>query len=130
MSYQNELTKQQERNFKRRCRFTACGEPCDVFTHREHRQDMQLVTINRNAETGAAWLELTEYIRVGDGYYIDPAMEIHLGYVNSLDKDDEDTARRIIVQELRRWASMPEGTIAGYTPEQIAAEADRISKQQ
>ena len=127
MSYQNELTKQQERNFKRRARFTACGEPCDVFTHREHRQDMQLVTINHNAETGAAWLELTEYIRVGDGYHIDPAMEIHLGYVNSLDKAPEDTAREIIAQELRRWASMPEGTITGYTPEQIAAEADRIA---
>lgn len=130
MSYQNELTKQQERNFRRRCRFTACGEPCDVFTHREHRRDMQLVTINRNAETGAAWLELTEYIPVGNGYYIDPAMEINLGYASSLDKADEDTAREIIAQELRRWASMPEGTITGYTPEQIAAEADRISKQQ
>jgi len=126
---QNHLTARQLDNFNRRCRFIACGEPCDVFTHREHRKDMQLVTINRNTETGAAWLELTEYIHVGDGYYIDPAMEIHLGYVSSLDKADEDDARRVIVQELRRWASMPEGTIAGYTPEQIAAEADRISKQ-
>lgn len=127
MSYQNELTPQQLRNFKRRARFTACGEPCDVFTHREHRQDMQLVTINRNAETGAAWLELTEYIRVGDGYYIDPAMEIHLGYVSSLDKAPEDTAREIIAQELRRWASMPEGTVSGWSPAEIAAEADRIA---
>ena len=129
MSYKNELTKQQERNFKRRARFAACGEPCDVFTHREHRHDMQLVTINRNTETGATWLELTEYIRVGDGYHIDPAIEIHLGYVSSLGKATEDTAREIIAQELRRWASMPEGTIAGYTPEQIAAEADRIRQQ-
>lgn len=126
---QNHLTARQLDNFTRRARFTVCGEPCDVFTHREHRKDMQLVTINRNAETGAAWLELTEYIRVGYGYYIDPAMEIHLGYVSSLDKAPEDTAREIIAQELRRWASMPEGTVAGWTPEQIAAEADRISKQ-
>ena len=127
MSYQNELTPQQERNFKRRCRFTACGEPCDVFTHREHRKDMQLVTINRNTETGAAWLELTEYIRVGDGYYIDPATEIHLGYVNSLDKADEDDAREIIARELHRWASYPAGTVDGWTPEQIEAEAERIA---
>lgn len=126
MSHRNHLTAQQLRNFKRRARFTACGEPCDVFTHREHRQDMQLVTINRNAETGAAWLELTEYIRVGDGYHIDPAMEIHLGYVSSLDKADEDTARRVIAQELRRWASMPDGTITGWSPAEIAAEAQRI----
>lgn len=129
MSYRNHLTKQQERNFKRRCRFTACGEPCDVFTHREHHKDMQLVTINRNTETGSVWLELTEYIRVGDGYYIDPAMEIHLGYVSSLDKATEFDAREIIAQELHRWAIMPEGTVTGWTPEQIAAEADRISKQ-
>lgn len=103
MSYQNELTPQELRNFKRRARFTACGEPCDVFTHREHRSDMQLVTTNRNTVTGSAWLELTEYIRVGDGYYIAPAMEIHLGYVSSLDKATEDTAREIIAQELRRY---------------------------
>lgn len=129
MSYQNELTPQQLRNFKRRTRFTVCGEPCDVFTHREHCRDMQLVTINRNAETGTAWLELTEYIRIGDSYYIDPTVEVHLGYVSSLDKAPEDTARRIIAQELHRLASMPEGTITGYTPEQITEEANRISNQ-
>ena len=126
MSYRNELTPQQLRNFKRRCRFTACGEPCDVFTHREHRRDMQLVTINRNAETGATWLELTEYIHVGDGYYIDPAMEIHPGYVSSLEKATEDTARKIIAQELHRWASMPDGTVDGWTPEQIRQEAEAL----
>ena len=101
---QNHLTARQLDNFKRRCRFTVCGEPCDVFTHREHRHDMQLVTINRNTETGAAWLELTEYIRVGDGYYIDPATEIHLGYVSSLDKATEDIAREIIADYVREWA--------------------------
>lgn len=128
MSYQNHLTPQQLRSFTRRCRFTVCGEPADVFTHREHRSDMQLVTINRNTETGAAWMELTEYVRVGDGYYIDPAAEIHAGYVSSLDKAPEADARSIIAAELRRWALMPADTVAGWSPEQIAAEADRITQ--
>ena len=124
MSYQNELTKQQERNFKRRCRFTACGEPCDVFADpAPYDGGVFFATINRITETGAAWIEGTSYT------YADPTDEISPDYLAACKKATPDTARRVIVQELRRWASMPEGTIAGYTPEQIAAEADRISKQ-
>jgi len=128
MSYQNELTKQQERNFRRRCRFTACGEPCDVFEGPSDpddstARDVMFMTINRNTKTGAAWIEATSYI------YADPTDEIRPDYLKLCRKIDEADAREIIAQELRRWASMPEGTVAGYTPEQIAAEADRISKQ-
>jgi len=128
MSYQNELTKQQERNFRRRCRFTACGEPCDVFEGPSDpddstARDVMFMTINRNTKTGAAWIEATSYI------YADPTDEIRPDYLKLCRKIDEADAREIIAQELRRWASMPEGTVVGWTPEQIAAEADRISKQ-
>ena len=122
MSYQNELTKQQERNFARRCRFTACGEPCDVFADPDYSA-LQFVTINRNPKTGAAWLEATAYHR----YTIDATEEVGPEFMRMLGKATPDTARRVIVQELRRWASYPEGTVTGYTPEQIAAEADRIA---
>jgi hypothetical protein len=128
MSYQNELTKQQERNFKRRARFTACGEPCDVFAGPSSpddstAHDVMFMTVNRNTKTGAAWIEATSYI------YADPTGEIRPDYLKLCSKIDEADARKIIARELHRWASMPEGTITGYTPEQIAAEADRISKQ-
>ena len=124
MSYQNELTPQQERSFKRRARFTVCGEPCDVFADPDYNA-VQFVTINRNTETGASWFEATAYHR----YTIDATEEVGPEFVRMLGKATPDTARRVIVQELRRWASMPEGTVAGYTPKQIAAEAERISKQ-
>ena len=126
MSYQNELTKQQERNFKRRCRFTACGEPCDVFAGPSSpddstARDVMFMTINRNTQTGAAWIEATSYI------YTDPTDEVRPDYLKLCKKINEDDARSIIYSELLSWAIMPEGTIEGYTPEQIAAEADRIA---
>ena len=126
MSYQNELTKQQERNFARRCRFTACGEPCDVFAGPSSpddsaARDVMFMTINRNTETSASWLEATSYI------YADPTDEVRPDYMHLCRKIDKADAREIIVRELRRWASYPEGTVTGYTPEQIAAEADRIA---
>lgn len=126
MSYQNELTPAQLRNFKRRCRFTACGEPCDVFagpTDPENpaaRDDVMFVTVNRNSR--AAWLEATSYT------YADPTDEIRPDYLKLCKKVPEQTAREIIVKELRRWASYPADTVEGYTPAQIAAEADRIAQ--
>lgn len=123
---QNHLTARQIDNFGRRCRFTACGEPCDVFAGPSSpddstARDVMFITINHNTETGASWLEATSYI------YADPTDEISPDYMHLCRKIDEADAREIIAQELRRWASMPEGTITGYTPEQIAAEADRIA---
>lgn len=127
MSWENHLTPQQLRSFKRRCRFTVCGEPADVFKGHESAW-LNLVTVNHNTETGASWMELTGYLPVGDGYYIDPAAEIHAGFVASCTKVPDATARNIIARELRRWASMSAGTVAGWSPEQIAAEADRIAR--
>ncbi len=125
MSYQNELTKQQERNFKRRCRFTACGEPCDVFAGPSDpddstARDVMFMTINRNNETGAAWIEATSYI------YADPTDEIRPDYMHMCRKINEDDARSIIYTELLSLAIMPEGTVTGWTPEQIEVEAERI----
>lgn len=121
MSYQNELTPQQLRNFKRRCRFTACGEPCDVFTDpAPYDGGVFFATINRNTETGAAWIEGTSYT------YAEPTEEISPDYMHLCKKARENDAREIIAKELRRWASMPEGTVSGWSPEQIAAEAERI----
>lgn len=125
MSYKNELTPQQLRNFRRRARFTVCGEPCDVFagpTDPENpaaRDDVMFVTVNRNSR--AAWLEATSYT------YNDPTDEIRPDYLKLCRKVDEQTARRVIARELYRWASMRFGTVSGYTPEDIAAEADRIA---
>lgn len=126
MSYQNELTPQQERNFKRRCRFTACGEPCDVFTGPSDpddstARDVMFMTINRNTKTGTAWIEATSYV------YADPTDEIRPDYLKLCRKTDEATAREIIARELHRWASYPAGTVDGWTPEQIEAEAERIA---
>lgn len=126
MSWKNYLTPQQLRSFTRRCRFTACGEPADVFKGRGAW--LNFVTVNHNTETGASWMELTGYLPIGDGYYIDPAAEIHAGFVASCTKAPEATARSIIAAELRKWASMPADTVAGWSPEQIAAEADRIAQ--
>lgn len=126
MSYQNELTPQQLRNFKRRARFTVCGEPCDVFagpTDPENpaaRDDVMFVTVNRNSR--AAWLEATSYT------YADPTDEMRPDYLKLCRKVDEQTAREIIARELRRWASYPADTVEGYTPAQIAAEAERIAR--
>lgn len=119
MSYQNELTPQQLRNFRRRARFTVCGEPADVFagpTDPEHTDyEVMFVTINRYIDTNAAWLEAN-----GD--------EIRPDYMRECHKVDEADARRIISQELRRWAGYPAGTVSGWSPEDIAAEADRIAR--
>lgn len=123
---QNHLTARQLDNFTRRARFTVCGEPADVFagpTDPENpatRDDVMFVTVNRNSR--AAWLEATSYT------YNDPTDEMSPDYLELCRKVDEQTAREIIVKELRRWASMPDGTIEGYTPAQIAAEADRIAQ--
>ena len=125
MSYQNELTKQQERNFRRRCRFTACGEPCDVFEGPSDpddstARDVMFMTINRNTKTGAAWIEATSYI------YADPTDEIRPDYLKLCRKIDEDDARAIVVQKLYSWAKCPAGTVNGYTPADIIAEAEAI----
>lgn len=92
MSYQNELTPQQERNFKRRCRFTACGEPCDVFTAPDG--DIFLATINRYSDSSAAWIEATSYT------CYEGIQEIGPGYLRQCRKADEQTARRVISVEL------------------------------
>ncbi len=126
MSWKNYLTPQQLRNFKRRARFTACGEPADVFagpTDPENpatRDDVIFVTINRNDR--AAWLEATSYT------YADPTDEIRPDYLKLCRKVPEQTAREIIARELRRWASYPD-TVTGYTPAQIEAEAERIARE-
>lgn len=123
MSYQNELTPQQLRNFKRRARFTACGEPADVFagpTNPERTEfETLFITVNRDTH-GNAWLEATSYT------YADPTDEIRPEYMRECRKIDRDDARAIIVQELYQWARMPEGTVAGYTPAEIIAEAERL----
>lgn len=121
MSYQNELTSQQLRNFNRRCRFTVCGEPCDVFIDpAPYDGGVFFATINRNTETDAAWIEATSYT------YAEPTEEISLDYLHLCKKAPEDTAREIIAQELHRWASLPAGTGAGWSPEQIEEEAFHI----
>ena len=108
----NHLTKQQERNFKRRCRFTACGEPVDVF--KEADGNFMLVTINRYYDGSAAWLE-------ADGEEIRP------DYLRACKKAPESIARSVIAQELESWARLPEGTIAGYDADSIRAERERIA---
>lgn len=123
---QNHLTARQLDNFSRRCRFTACGEPCDVFAGPSSpddstARDVMFITINRNTETGASWLEATSYV------YADPTEEISPDYMHLCKKINEDDARRIISQELYQWASYPEGTITGWSPAEIAAEAQRIA---
>lgn len=118
MSYLNELTPQQLRNFTRRCRFTACGEPCDVFsepTDRAEHAQIIIVTVNRYIDNSAMWLE-------ADGEEISP------DYLRSCKKVSKDTARRIISHELHNWAELPDGTVTGWSPDQIAAEADRIAR--
>lgn len=121
MSWRNHLTPQQLRNFSRRARFTVCGEPADVFTDPDF-DALQFVTVNRDSRT--AWLEATAYHR----YTIDATEEVGPEFVRTLGKATPETARRIIVQELRRWASYPDGTVTGWTPAQIAAEAERIAQ--
>ena len=121
MSYQNHLTPQQLRNYSRRARFTVCGEPADVFTDPDF-DALMFVTVNRDSR--AAWLEATPYHR----HTIDATEEVGPEFVRTLGKATPDTARRIISQELRRWASYPDATITGYTPAQIAAEAERIAR--
>lgn len=123
MSYQNHLTPQQLRSFTRRARFTACGEPCEVFADPDF-DALQFVTVNRNTSTGSAWLEATAYHR----YTIDATEEVGPEFVRMLGKATPETARRIISQELHRWASMPAGTVAGWSPAHIEAEADRIAR--
>lgn len=122
MSWRNYLTPQQLRNFRRRARFTACGEPCDVFAGPTNpartEYETLFITVNRN--DAGAWLEATSYT------YADPTDEIRPDYMRECRKVPEADARAIIVQELHRWASYPD-TVAGWTPEQIAAEADRIA---
>jgi len=117
MSWTNYLTPTQLRNFKRRARFTACGEPADVFagpTDPEHTAyEVMFVTVNRDS-AGNTWLETD-----GD--------EIRPDYMRECHKVPEANARRIISQELRRWAGYPAGTVSGWSPEDIAAEADRIA---
>lgn len=125
MSWKNYLTPAQLRNFKRRCRFTACGEPADVFTGPVYpddptTRDVMFVTVNRDTKTGDAWLEATSYT------YADPTGEIRPDYLKLCKKIDRDDARVIVVQELYQWSRMPEGTIAGYTPAEIVAEAERL----
>lgn len=122
---QNHLTARQLDSFSRRCRFTACGEPCDVFAGPSSpddstARDVMFMTINRNAETGAAWIEATSYT------YADPTEEISPDYMHLCKKINEDDARAIVVQELYSWARMPEGTVNGYTPAEIIAEAEAI----
>lgn len=119
MSYQNHLTPQQLRNFRRRCRFIVCGEPCDVFKDREG--DIFLATVNRYEDNSAAWIEATSYT------YYEGAQEIGPNYLRECRKADETTARRVISTELAMWSRMPDGTVAGWAPEQIAEEARRIA---
>lgn len=124
MSWKNHLTPQQLRSFKRRCRFTVCGEPADVFTgptnpaHTEF--ETLFITVNRN--NNGAWLEATSYT------YADPTDEIRPDYMRECRKVPEHDARSIIARELRSWARMPADTVAGWSPDQIAAEADRIAQ--
>lgn len=120
MSWTNYLTPAQLRNFKRRARFTACGEPADVFADPDY-DALQFVTINRDRY--GAWFEATAYHR----YTIDATEEVGPEFVRMLGKATPETARRIISQELRRWAGYPAGTVSGWSPEDIAAEADRIA---
>lgn len=123
MSYQNELTPQQLRNFKRRARFTACGEPADVFTEpAPYDGGVFFATINRNTKTGAAWIEGKSYT------YAEPIEEISPDYLRKCRKANEADAREIIARELWFWSALPEGTVSGWSPEQIAAEADRIAQ--
>lgn len=124
MSWKNYLTPQQLRNFKRRARFTVCGMPADVFTEPD---GVLFVTVNHNSESGASWYEGTPYHETEDGTFYDPTEEIAPFYVKKLRKADDATARRIIAKELHVWARYPD-TVAGWSPEQIAAEADRISR--
>lgn len=112
MSWTNYLTPTQLRNFKRRARFTACGEPADVFADPDY-DALQFVTVNRDS-AGNTWLEID-----GD--------EIRPDYMRECHKVPEADARRIISQELRKWAGYPAGTVSGWSPEDIAAEADRIA---
>lgn len=125
MSWKNYLTPQQLRNFRRRARFTMCGEPADVFSgptdpeHLDSRDDVLLITVNRDTH-GNAWFEATSYA------YADPTDEIRPDYLKLCRKIDRDDARCIIVQELHQWSRMPEGTVTGYTPAEIAAEAERM----
>ena len=121
MSYRNHLTPAQLRSFKRRARFTLCGEPCDVFSEpAPYDGGILFVTVNRNADSGDAWLESTSYT------YDDPTAEIAPEYLAKCRKVDEKTARDVICTELVRWACMPEGTVTGWTREQIRQEANSI----
>lgn len=125
MSWTNYLTPHQLRNFRRRCRFTACGEPCDVFTgptdpDDSTSRDVMFVTVNSYNDDSAQWLEATSHI------YADPTGEIRPDYLKLCRKAPEADARAIIARELDRWAAMPAGTVTGWSPEQIKAEADRI----
>lgn len=124
MSWTNYLTPAQLRNFTRRCRFTACGEPADVFAGPTNpartEYETLFITTNRD-DAGNVWLEATSYT------YADPTDEIRPDYMRECHKIDRDDARAIVARELRRWARMPEGTVTGWSPEQIAAEADRIA---
>ena len=126
MSHQNHLTPQQLRSFTRRCRFTVFDEPADVFT--EPANIVLFLTVNHNTETGATWYEGTPYRETYRNTYHGATEEVSPWYVSKLRKAPEATARRIISQELRRWAHMPEGTVSGWSPEQIADEADRIAQ--
>ena len=112
MSWTNYLTKQQECNFKRRCRFIACGEPVDVFESPDGERFV--VTINRYYDGSAAWLE-------ADGEEIRP------DYLRACKKAPESIAARVIAHELESWARLPEGTIAGYDADSIRAERERIA---
>lgn len=120
---QNHLTARQLDNFTRRCRFTVCGEPADVFTEPAFSgSGLLFVTVNRSLVNNTAWLEGTSYT------YNDPTDEISPDYMSKCKKAPEHIARSIIAQELRKWARYPADTVTGYTPAQIAAEADRIAR--
>lgn len=121
---QNHLTARQLDNFSRRARFTVCGEPCDVLNEPwPYQSHLLFVTINHNTETGASWLEATHYSRY-EGIY---TTEAPAAYISKCRKVPEAEAREIIAREVRRWAGMPDGTITGYTPAQLEAEAERIA---